>query len=253
MNMTLDKKTILITGGAGTIGGAVAKLAHKEGAKVLIWDRDVTPIRDLASKEKWAASQVDVCNEQAVVEAFNLLVTSGRLPDIVVNAAGIFTHLRPLEALALADFEEVIHTNVAATFLCCREAIRHCGNNLVLINISSSLSQKPIPMAAAYAASKAAIDSLTRSIAIEYGAKGVRAVAINPGPVEGRMLTQGLTEIAQAIGAPNEAIMEKIIAGLPTGKVVTADEVAALAIFLAGRSAHSINGQTINLDGGFAF
>ncbi len=250
--MTLEKKTILIVGGAGTIGAAVAQHASKHGAQVMIWDKDVSSIRDLASKKKWAVSQVDACNEQEVVEAFNVLITSSRLPDIVVNAAGIFTHLRPLEALDLADFEEVIHTNVAGTFLSCREAIRHCGTNLVLINISSSLSQKPIPMAAAYAASKAAIDSLTRSIAIEYGAKGVRAVAINPGPVEGRMLTQGLTEIAQAIGAPNEVIMEKIIEGLPTGKVVTADEVAALAIFLASRGADSINGQTINLDGGFA-
>lgn len=122
----------------------------------------------------------------------------------------------------------------------------------MLINISSSLSQKPIAMAAAYAASKAAIDSLTRSIAIEYGARGVRAVAINPGPVEGRMLDQGLAQIARGLGAPNEVIMEKIIEGLPTGKVVRADEVAALAIFLAGRTADSINGQTINLDGGFA-
>ncbi|MEN8257196.1 MAG: SDR family oxidoreductase [Thermodesulfobacteriota bacterium] len=250
--MTLEKKNILVVGGAGTIGSAVAKLASEHGAQVLIWDKDVSAIRDLASKEKWATSQVDSCNEQEVVEAFNLLVSSGRLPDIVVNAAGIFTHLCPLEALGLAAFEEVIHTNLAGTFLICREAIRHCGNNLVLINISSSLSQKPIPMAAAYAASKAAIDSLTRSIAIEYGAKGVRAVAINPGPVEGKMLSDGLTEIAQAIGAPNEAIMEKIIEGLPTGKVVTAGEVAELAIFLAGRGADSINGQAINLDGGFA-
>ncbi len=250
--MTLDKKTILITGGAGTIGSAVADLASNNGAKVLIWDKDVAAIRDLASKKQWAASQVDVCDEQQVTEAFELLISSGRLPDIVVNAAGIFTHLRPLEALELADFEEVIHTNLAAAFLTSREAIRHCGNNLIIINISSSLSQKPIPMAAAYAASKAAIDSLTRSIAIEYGPKGVRAVAINPGPVEGRMLCQGLTEIALAIGAPNEAIMEKIIQGLPTGKVVTASEVAALAIFLASRGADSINGQSINLDGGFA-
>lgn len=250
--MTLHKKTILITGGAGTIGSAVAQLASEHGAQVLIWDKDPTPIRALAGKKRWAVAQVDVCDEQQVIEAFNLLVSSGRLPDIVVNAAGIFTHLRPLESLTLADFEEVIHTNVAGPFLCCREAIRHCGANLVLITISSSLSQKPIPMAAAYAASKAALDSLTRSIAIEYGAKGVRAVAINPGPVAGPMLQNGLTEIAQAIGAPNEAIMEKIIAGLPTGQVVTPEEVAALAIFLAGRSAHSINGQTINLDGGYA-
>lgn len=249
----MKKKTILVVGGAGTIGSAVASLASEQGAQVIIWDRNVTGIRDLASKQKWATSQVNVSNENEVSEAFSQLVNNSMLPDIVVNAAGVFTHLRPLEALSLADFEEVIHTNVSGTFLCCREAIRHCGNNLVLINISSSLSQKPIPMATAYAASKAAIDSLTRSIAIEYGAKGVRAVAINPGPVEGRMLTDGLTEIAQAIGAPNEAIMEKIIEGLPTGKVVTAQEVAALALFLAGRTADSINGQTINLDGGYAF
>lgn len=250
--MTLKKKTILIVGGAGTIGSAVAHLASEHGAEILIWDKDVSTIRDLASKEKWATAQINVDNEDEVTEAFSELVNNGHLPDIVVNAAGIFTHLRPLEALPLADFEEVIHNNVASTFLCCREAIRHCGNHLIIINISSSLSQKPIPMAAAYAASKAAIDSLTRSIAIEYGALGVRAVAINPGPVEGRMLDQGLTEIAQAIGAPNEAIMEKIIEGLPTGQVVKAEEVAALVIFLASRNADSINGQTINLDGGFA-
>ncbi|PLX50379.1 MAG: hypothetical protein C0613_04430 [Desulfobulbaceae bacterium] len=250
--MTLKKKTILIVGGAGTIGSAVARLASEHGGRVLIWDRDVTTIRDLAAHNKWTLHQVDVTREEEVCAAFNRLVDAGSLPDIVVNSAGIFTHLRPLESLALTDFQEVIDTNLAGVFLCCREAIRHCGNNLMLINISSSLSQKPIAMAAAYAASKAAIDSLTRSIAIEYGARGVRAVAINPGPVEGRMLDQGLAQIARGLGAPNQVIMEKIIEGLPTGKVVRADEVAALAIFLAGRTADSINGQTINLDGGFA-
>lgn len=250
--MTLMKKTILIVGGAGTIGSAVARLASEHGGRVLIWDRDVTAIRDLAAHNKWTLHQVDVTREEEVCAAFNRLVAAGSLPDIVVNAAGIFTHLRPLASLALADFQEVMGTNLASVFLCCREAIRHCGNNLMLINISSSLSQKPIAMAAAYAASKAAIDSLTRSIAIEYGARGVRAVAINPGPVEGRMLDQGLAQMARSLGAPNEVIMEKIIEGLPTGKVVKADEIAALAIFLAGRAADSINGQTINLDGGFA-
>lgn len=241
MTISLQDKHILITGGLGTIGQAIALRAHEAGATLTIWDTQPS------ARAGMNAYAIDTTDESAVGQGFSAL---GSCPDIIINCAGIFTHLKPFASLELCEFNEV-QTNTMGCFLVCREALRRYKDALTIINMSSALSAKAIPLASAYCASKAGIDSLTRSIAAEYGTKGVLAVSLNPGPVAGTMLDRGIDEIAALMGAPREAVQQQILDVIPSGKLVDPQEIAALALFIASGQAPSLQGKQINIDGGF--
>lgn len=239
--------------GAGDIGTEVARQAVAAGAKVTAWDKNPGRFADADLKEKISLQEVDASNEEAVKKGFDVFEQENGTPDILVNGAGVLIHLKPMGVLDFAGFQSVMGNNINSCFLLCSEALRRYKEKLTIVNISSALSKRPIPAAAAYCASKAAIDSLTRSIALEYAAKGVRANAVNPGPVAGGMLNLGMEELAGILQAPPEGILAKILEGLPQGRVVTPKEVAELIIFLASDQAASINGQTINICGGHTY
>lgn len=233
--MQLNDKHILITGGKGGIGKTIATLAKEAGATITIWDIN-------------SSSPIDTTAEESVCQGFDNLVS---FPDIIINCAGIFTHLKPFVALELSDFNALHQTNTVGCFLVCREALRRYSGQLTLINLSSALSTKTIPLAGAYSASKAGIDSITRTIAAEFGDKGVLAVSLNPGPVQGEMLNRGIAEIAGLMGAPKEAIEQQIKEVIPTGMLVEANEIAAMALLIAAGTIPSMQGKQIHIDGGF--
>lgn len=241
MTISLQDKHILITGGSGTIGQAIAAKAKEAGATITIWDKCPSILAGVN------VQAIDTTDENAVSQGFAALTPC---PDIIINCAGIFTHLKPFATLELNEFNEV-QTNTVGCFLVCREALRRYKDALTIINMSSALSAKAIPLASAYCASKAGIDSLTRSIAAEYGPKGVLAVSLNPGPVAGSMLDRGIDEIAALMGAPLEAVRQQILAVIPSGKLVDPQEIAAMAFFIASGQAPSLQGKQINIDGGF--
>ena len=248
MTKSLQGKHILIPGGGGEIGQTIAEMACKGGATVTIWDKKSA---DRVSQDTCQYQTIDTTDEIKISTAFKELETTNNLPDILINCVGIFTHLKPFEALDLAEFTEHFQTNTTSCFLTCREALRKYKKRLTIINISSALSQKAIPLASAYSASKAAIDSLTRSIAVEYGAKGVLAVSLNPGPVAGTMLDNGVNEIAGLMGAPVEAVKQQLLDVIPSGQLTSSKEISRLALFIAAGQVPSLQGKQLNIDGGF--
>ena len=241
MTQSLKNKHILITGGSGGIGQVIAAMAQKAEAVITIWDVQ----EPQEAVDHFQA--LDITDEKAVIQGF---ATLQNFPDIIINGAGIFTHLKPFTALELNDFN-ALQTNTIGCFLICREAVRRYKNNLTIINLSSALSAKTIPLATAYSASKAGIDSITRSIAAEYSDKGVLAVSLNPGPVQGNMLNQGIAEISGLMNAPKEAIAQQIRDVIPSGMLVEPEEIARLALLIASGQLPSIQGKQIFLDGGF--
>ncbi len=241
MTTSLKNKHILITGGSGGIGQTIAKQAEKAGAIITIWD-----IKPANSDHE--SHTVDTSDEEDVFHGFDILTT---FPDIIINCAGIFTNLMPFTSLEVLDFTELHDTNTLSCFLVCREALRRYQDHLTIINLSSALSTKTIPLATAYSASKAGIDSITRSIAAEYGDKNVLAVSINPGPVHGEMLNRGMAEISGLLGAPKAAIAEQIREVIPSGMLVEPTEVAAIALLIASGQVPSMQGKQIHIDGAF--
>ena len=241
--MTLTGKTMLVAGGAGGIGRAVVAAGVEAGARVMVWDKVACA----------GGRVVDLTSEADVAAGFAALAEAGMLPSVVVNVAGVFTELRPVADVGFDGFMEVLRTNVGSCLLMCREALRRCPlEGLSIVSVSSALGSRPIPMVGAYGASKAAIDSLTRSIAVEYGPRGVRANAVNPGPVEGALLDRGLAEMAAFLGCPAEAVKAQMLAVLPSGKVVGPEEIARAVVFLASDTSPSINGQTLDICGTYA-
>jgi NAD(P)-dependent dehydrogenase (short-subunit alcohol dehydrogenase family) len=236
----------VVTGASSGIGRATSRALAAAGARVLAVGRRTDALdetaRDSPSIVGFVADVVDEGAPSAVVEA--AVERWGRL-DVLVNNAGIFTGM-PLADVTAERIEELFATNVTAPSLLAAAALpalrEHRGS---IVNVSSTFGHRPIAGAAHYGASKAAIEQLTRSWALELAAVGVRVNAIAPGPTESGALA--------AAGLPPEVI-EQVKRDesrqVPLGRRGEPDEVAAWVVHLAAADAGWVTGQVIAVDGG---
>lgn len=250
----LQNKIALVTGGARGIGAAIARAFRKEGATVILTDKDVDAGRVTAKEIGAVFAKLDVALEEdwnAVAETFPNL-------DVLVNNAGVTGFEGPFEGQApahdpenasLADWRAVHAVNSDGTFLGCRYAIRamRAAKSGSIINISSRSGLVGVPMAAAYAASKAAIRNHTKTVALYCANQGlaIRCNSIHPGailtPMWDPMLGTG-PDRAERIAA--------MVADTPMQRFGEASEVAALAVLLASDEAAYMTGAELTIDGG---
>jgi glucose 1-dehydrogenase len=190
-----------------------------------------------------ALVQGDVSREEDVVEMVERTVSELGGLDILVNNAGIQIS-RHSEELSVEDFDKVLAVNLRGAFLCAREAIRHFlaeGKPGVIVNVSSVHQLIPKPDYLGYSVSKGGMQNLTRTLALEYAARGVRVNGIGPGAT--------VTPINRAwIDDPVKR--EMVESHIPMRRAGSADEMGAVACFLASDDAAYITGQTIFVDGG---
>ncbi|MDR0804084.1 MAG: beta-ketoacyl-ACP reductase [Rickettsiales bacterium] len=232
----LNGKVALITGATGGIGEAVAKQMAAAGATVIITGRNEEKLKKLGYDYIAADLSKDGEADHLVKET---VARAGKL-DILINNAGI-TMDTLLMRMTDAQFDDVINTNLRATFQLCRAAIMPLLKNRWgrIINMASIVGAIGGPGQANYAASKGAILAMTKSIAAEYGAKGITANAIAPGFIETPM-----TDVLPA------QVRENYLKQIPAGRFGTPDDVAAACVFLSSDAAGYINGQTIHINGG---
>jgi NAD(P)-dependent dehydrogenase (short-subunit alcohol dehydrogenase family) len=256
--MRLKNKLALITGGGRGIGRAVAFAFAREGASIAVAARTKDQV-DIVAQEIQNECQVetlalvcDVSDLESIASGFASVVEKfGHSPDILVNNAGI------AESAALTKTGDELWArhlaiNLTGTFYCTRAALpamleRGWGR---IINIASIAGKIGAPYIAAYAASKHGVLGLTRSVALEVAAKGITVNAICPGYVDTEMTTRGVANITAKTGQPAAEVLEAIKRMSPQHRLVTAAEVAALALLLASADGRGINGQAINVDGG---
>jgi glucose 1-dehydrogenase len=249
-------KNVLVTGGSSGIGQAIAVRFAQYGANVAInYLREPGEADDTEQRVHACAHQVrqegvrdvlvggDVSNEDDVVRMVGETVDRLGGIDVLVNNAGIQIS-RPSDELSSAEFDRVIAVNLRGAFLCAREAIRHFlaeGKPGSIVNISSVHQIIPKPDYLGYSASKGGMQNLTRTLALEYAGRGIRINGIGPGAT--------VTPINRAwIDDPvKRAQVEEHI---PMRRAGTADEMGAVAAFLASDDAAYITGQTIFVDGG---
>jgi NAD(P)-dependent dehydrogenase (short-subunit alcohol dehydrogenase family) len=256
--MKLTNKLAFITGGGRGIGRAIAFAFAREGARVAVAARTREQVERVANEIagergiEALAIECDVASSESVSHAFESTNQKfGRGPDILVNNAGI-VETAPFQKTDEAMWQRHLAVNLTGTFRCTRAALpamleRGWGR---VINIASIAGKTGAPYISAYAASKHGVLGLTRSLALEVGAKGITVNAICPGYVDTDMTTQGVENIVAKTGKSAAEAIEAIKQMSPQHRLVTPEEVAALALLLASEEGGGINGQAINVDGG---
>lgn len=235
----------VITGGAGGIGQAVAARLGRDEQKVIVWDINADAGARVAGQLHNQGLTVefecvDVTEEAAVQAAFEKIRTDQL--HTLVNVAGGSIHRHPLEQFPLAHWRAVIDVNLTSTFLCCRAAaqlMKQHGSGAI-INISSDIAFSGDAGRSAYAAAKAGILGLTRSLALELAASGVRVNAVAPGRIETPRVRANYTD------AEWEAAAQRI----PLGHAGRPEDVAEAVAYLASDAAKHVTGQTIHVNGG---
>ncbi len=245
-------KVMLVTGASRGIGAEIALLAGRSGYRVgvnYLHSADaaqavVARIRQQGGEA--VALQADVSQLEQVVTLFQQLDVALGAPDVLVNNAGVLANFR-VDAVDAHNVVDVFSANVFSAYYCAREAVRrmstaHGGKGGVIINLSSVASRLGgLGGGAAYAASKAAIDTFTLALAKEVGLEGIRVNAIRPG-----LISTDIHEIHGGI-----AKMEQMAkSAVPLGRAGAASEVASVALWLASDSASYVHGSVIDVAGG---
>jgi len=252
----LDKKIAFVTGSGSGIGEQIARLFAQQGAHVILADIRLDAAEQVAGEIRAAggssrAQQLDVAEEARVKAAIEqVAVTEGRV-DILVNNAGV-SHVGNILETSLDDWERVMSVNARGVFLCAREAIRQMlaqsPKGGVIINMSSVAATIGVDRRLPYSASKGAVLSLTRSIAMDFVAQGIRCNAICPATVQ-TPFVEGY--LARNFAGHEDEVRQQLHARQPIGRMGRPDEIAYAALYLASEEAAFVTGSALIIDGGW--
>lgn len=243
-NTRFAGRTALVTGSTGGLGVAIAHALAAEGAAVIVTGRNtergdavVTEIRASGGEARFVAADLGA----GEAEIRRLAEAAGPV-DILVNNAGIWSTPLPSEQISEATLLESYRANVIAPFLltgALAPAMAQRGHGGV-VNIGSITGLIGGDKSALYNSTKAAVHSLTKSWAAEYGPSGVRVNAVAPGPIATERAAEAVDHVAP------------VLARIPSRRMSTPEEVAAAVVFLAGDNAANIHGAVLSVDGGWA-
>ena len=216
----------VVTGGASGIGAACRRLLEASGAEVQVADRVGEPPTDVTDRD-----------------ALDRLAGSLSRLDVLINAAGVLTENKPVDELSGDEFRRNFEVNVLGTLNACQAfggLLRASGG--AVVNVASQAALVSLPQQAAYTASKGAVAALTRSVAIDWAAHGVRVNAVAPGFT--------VTPMTEAF-FENETFTQAATRRIPIGRLLLADEIAGAIVFLASPLASAITGVVLPVDGGW--
>ena len=249
----LNRKTALITGGGRGIGRAIALAFAHQRARVAVAARTAEQVNEVASEigDEAIALVCDVADPESVARMFTEMRERFGDPEILVNNAGI-AESATLVTTTDELWQRHLAINLSGTFYCTRAALPAMLKNSWgrVINIASIAGKTGAPYIAAYAASKHGVLGLTRSVALEVAASGVTVNAICPGYVDTEMVARGVERITARTGRTAEEALDSLRKMSPQNRLVSPEEVAAVALLLASNEGRGINGQGINVDGG---
>ncbi len=249
----LDGKVAVVTGAAGVIGSATARLLAERGARVVAVDRREQDLRaaikDLPASAEALAVTADVTSEDEVADYVRAAIEKFGTIDVFYNNAGIEGDIAPITKYSLQSFRKVLDVNVVGVFLGLKHVLPVMlkANKGSIINTASIAGLIGSPDIAVYSASKHAVIGLTKSAALECAGSAVRVNCVCPGLIDSRMLS-AIVEGRNPGNAPvpNEQIVERT----PARRLGKASEVASIVAFLASDEASYVSGSAYTVDGG---
>ncbi len=244
----LANKVAVVTGASKGIGAGIAKSLAAEGASVVVnyssskegADKVVAEITREGGKA--IAVQGDMSKQADITRLFAETIKAYGKLDVLVNNAGVY-EFGPIEAVTEESFHKMFNLNVLGLILATQEAVKHFnGDGGNIINIGSAISSINAPNATVYLATKGAVDTVTRGLSKELGAKGIRVNSINPGVVE--------TEGYKATGFSGSDFEKGAVAQTPLGRTGQASDIGPIAVFLASSDSGWVTGETLLASGG---
>jgi 3-hydroxybutyrate dehydrogenase len=251
-------KTVFVTGAASGIGAEIAAAFARAGAKVAIADLNGDAAETTAGSLRASGASVigvgcDVAKEASLAEA--LALTAGHFGgvDILINNAGL-QHVSPIEDFPTEKFERMLSVMLTAPFV----AIKHVFPGMKargfgrVINVASINGLVGFAGKAAYNSAKHGVIGLTKVAALEGAPHGITVNALCPGYVDTPLVRNQLVDLASTRGVPLESVLEEVIYPLvPQRRLLSVDEIAGYALFLASDLAASVTGQAVVMDGGY--
>jgi NAD(P)-dependent dehydrogenase (short-subunit alcohol dehydrogenase family) len=246
----VNHPVVLITGALTGIGRATAVAFARQGARLVVSGRREGAGQELAAELRALGAEAefvraDVRSEAEVRALVEQTVERfGRL-DIAVNNAGVEGRGGPIAEQSVENYEEAFATNVLGTLLSLKHEMRAmlAQGSGSIVNLSSAAGQVGFPGASVYAASKHAVEGLTKSAALEGAASGVRVNAVAPGPVA--------TDMLERFTGRSEEAKAGFLSTIPAKRAAHVDEIAETILFVAGDKARYLTGQCIGVDGGY--
>jgi len=254
--MRLEGRAVVVTGASRGLGRRMALDFASAGASVSLAARDRAALEQLASQigqqgGKALVVQTDVTKEAdcerlmaATVEAF------GRL-DVLINNAGIAGPTAAVEEISVADWDRTIAVDLNGMFYCTRRAVpllKAAGGGSI-VNLSSVAGRLGFRLRTPYSAAKWAVVGFTKSLAIELGPSNIRVNAIQPGIVEGERIDRVIAAKAAALGITEDAFEQELLSSVSLRRMVTAQDIANMALFLATPAGAGISGQALSVCG----
>ena len=256
-NRPLDGQIAVVTGGAQGLGLGITRQLASDGASVVIADRQEDKAREEAAKLQGEgltvrAMALDITDSAAVTAFFAELVAEEKRVDILINNAGTGQQVAPIVELEDAEWHRVMDVTLTGAFYCCRAVGRIMEEQEAgcIVNISSINGQNPAALVAAYNVAKAGIISLTRTLALELAAYGVRVNAVCPGPVYTEFNQRNMAQRRVTLGISEEEMIERIRTAIPLGRWGEPEDIAQGVAFLCSPAASWITGEVLRVSGG---
>lgn len=255
--MKLLGKVAIITGGGRGIGRAMSLMFAEEGANISLAARSTALMKEVANQiealgRRSLVNTTDITNAEQVESMVKRTFEEFGRMDILVNNAGIAGPTAYVYEITPEEWDETFNVNLKGAFLCCRAVvpimIKQGGGKI--INIASMTGKRPLPMRTPYCATKMGLIGFTRSLASELGKFNINVNAICPGAVEGPRIERVINDAAIAEGVTEEEVRNRFLSASPLGRMVSAEDVAKLAVFLASDDSNNITGEDMNVTAG---